>query len=74
MWKQYERARERCTTGLGVVYHSRGCIGGGLSLQEKQGVIAGEGERRTDGTFIQTSFSIHTRPSVATNRSSLLDS
>ena len=32
--------------GEGVGHHSQGDLGGGLGPQEKQGAIAGEGERR----------------------------
>ena len=46
-------AKEQCTTGggvgcygRGVECHGRGNPGGGLGPQEKQGAIAGEGERR----------------------------
>lgn len=35
--------------GLGSGCHSRGNPGGDLDLQEKQGAIAGEGERRRGG-------------------------
>ena len=33
-------------------------VGEGLGLQEKQGIIAGEGERRRGGTTVGTSFSV----------------
>ena len=44
-----EEAREQCTIGWGVRGHSQGNLGGGLGLQEKQGTIVGEGERRRGG-------------------------
>ena len=39
-------AGEQCATGWGVELHSSRNLGGGLGLQEKQGTIVGEGERR----------------------------
>lgn len=43
----------------GAERHSRGNPGGCLGLQEKQGTIAGEGERRRGQTAIGISFSVH---------------
>ena len=41
------------------IHHSQGSMGGGLNLQEKQGALAGKGERRGSKTSIVTSFSAH---------------
>ena len=42
-------AGEWCAVGLGVECHGRGNTGEGPGLQEKQGAIVGEGERRRGG-------------------------
>ena len=39
-------AREGCATGWGLEHHSQGNWWGRLGLQEKQGSIVGEGERK----------------------------
>ena len=56
MWGQPEglrsgalQAEEQCATGLGVERHRGGNPGEGLGLQEKQGSIVEEGERRRGG-------------------------
>ena len=40
-------------------HHSQGSEEGVLGLQEKQGTIIGEGERRRDRTNIEISFSVN---------------
>ena len=46
-------ARECCTKGWGVEFHSQENPGGGLGLQEKQGVIVGKGKRRRGGLLYE---------------------
>ena len=43
------QAGEWCAMGWGGEHHGRGNLGEGLDLQERQGVIVGEGERRRGG-------------------------
>lgn len=50
MWKPHKGAREWYAVGWEAVHHSRRNTGGGLGLQEKQGIVIGEGKRKMHGT------------------------
>ena len=59
MWRQPEGLGSQGTMGWGVECPLLGKPGGGLVLQEKQGAIVGEGERRRVGITIGISLPGH---------------